>query len=465
MSDQKSAIAARKLTLTHFCHGSLLRSSCIFNFQIAETLKMTQSFFMTVWLLLAYALKLTKHRQLLISTLERVGIDSYACWDGYFHVFELAENYDIDVVSNIFRCGYQAIKKRSAIVGCEAVPDLSSKQDSMLKLREYGDKIEDFTVKDLRSTDFPSFSELKEKNFPASTFRAEDLCPHGVWPAPGEGLLMTFVRPNPIRGGVILSWYILHAWADQTTIHEWARFTPIPFTPTELPPNLAADNHLGDVFYFSPESVRKLKVGASPENAKITPESERPEWISTADAMAALIWRSVMSAQHDLDTMQSNPQSILAGTLDVRRRMHVPIHPQTLGNFWALSHTTMDIRSNLAIAVRRTLQDVNRQSYYDEIASLVEQLEDVHRLPMIECARDWLHSHDLGRYPLFDLNWGTALGKVQSMRLPVTGMLQCLEAVLPRLPDGGLEVYVGVEKSRLDRLRKNPEWRRFAELR
>ncbi|KAK7528772.1 trichothecene 3-o-acetyltransferase [Phyllosticta citriasiana] len=419
---------------------------------------MTQGFFITVWLLLAYALKLTKHRQLLISTLERVGIDSYACWDGYFHVFELAENYNIDVVSDIFRRGYQAIKKRSAIVGCDAVPDLSSKQDSMLKLREYGDKIEDFTVKDLRSTDFPSFSELKEKNFPASIFRAKDLCPHGVWPAPGEGLPMTFVRPNPIRGGVILSWYILHAWADQTTIHEWAMFAPIPFTPTELPPSLAADNHLGDVFYFSPESVRKLKAGASPENAKITPGSERPEWISTADAMAALIWRSVMSAQHDLDTMQGNPQSILAGTLDVRRRMHVPIHPQTLGNFWALSHTTLDVRRRMHVPIHpQTLGNFWALSHTTlDIRSIFGRFG--HR--GIGCIlTTWVD------YPLFDLDWDTALGKVQTMRLPVTGMLQCLEAVFPRLPDGGLEVYVGVKKSRLDRLRKNPEWRRFAELR
>ncbi|KAK8156400.1 hypothetical protein IWX90DRAFT_223781 [Phyllosticta citrichinensis] len=188
---------------------------------------------------------------------------------------------------------------------------------------------------------------------------------------------MTFVRPNSIHGGVILSWCILHVWVDQTTIHEWTKvwaeecrwaqgiptadpvqlhwsdrekvlestgknpgkfedhpqFTHIPFTPTELPPNLAADNHLGDVFYFSPESVEKLKAEVSPKNAKITPKSERTEYISTADAMVALIWRTVMSAQHDLDTMEGNPQSILAETLDVRRRMHVPIHRKR----WATS--------------------------------------------------------------------------------------------------------------------------------
>ncbi|KAK8216249.1 transferase family-domain-containing protein [Phyllosticta capitalensis] len=442
-------------------------------------------------------------------------------WIRYLYTFELPEDYDINAVADIFRRGYQAAKKRSPILGSEAVPDFASKPPGMWKLREYGDEIEDFTVKDLRNdANFPSFSELKHKHFPAASFRAEDLCPHGVWPVPGERMPVTFVRPNFIRGGVIVSWLIFHAWADCTTIYEWAKlwaeecrwaqgiptadpiqlhwtdrekvlkstgkhpgvfeehpeFTHLPFTPTELPPNLAEDNHLGEVFYFSPESIKKLKAEASPENAKITPKSERTEWISTADAMAALIWRSVMSAQFDVDTIEGNPQSMLAETLDMRRRIHLPIHPQTLGNFWSLSHTTFDLRTllteaslaDLAIAIRRTLEHDNRPSAYDEISAMVEQLEDANRLALTTFLNVPGHGCIFTTwvdYPWYDLDWGTALGKVQSMRLPVTGMLQCLEAVFPRLPDGGLEVYVGVEKTRLDRLRQDPEWRRFAELR
>lgn len=68
-------------------------------------------------------------------------------WVRYLYTFELPEDYDMNAVADIFRRGYQAAKKRSPMLGCEAVPDFASKPPGMWKLREYGDEIEDFTVK------------------------------------------------------------------------------------------------------------------------------------------------------------------------------------------------------------------------------------------------------------------------------------------------------------------------------
>jgi hypothetical protein len=45
------------------------------------------------------------------------------------------------------------------------------------------------------------------------------------------------------------------------------------------------------------------------------------------------------------------------------------------------------------------------------------------------------------------------------------GIINGLQVVLPALPDGGVEVLVGVEESSLERLLSEPLWTRFAEAR
>lgn len=51
--------------------------------------------------------------------LERIGPKG---WLRYVFPFQLAEDYDIDEVSRIFKTGFHAAKQRLPVMGSEAVP-------------------------------------------------------------------------------------------------------------------------------------------------------------------------------------------------------------------------------------------------------------------------------------------------------------------------------------------------------
>lgn len=61
---------------------------------------------------------------------------------------------------------------------------------------------------------------------------------------------------------------------------------------TELRKLFTTDGHVGKIFYFSKESLARLKRDAYPVN----PPPGSPSYISTNDALSVLVWRSVMAA-------------------------------------------------------------------------------------------------------------------------------------------------------------------------
>ena len=68
---------------------------------------------------------------------------------------------------------------------------------------------------------------------------------------------------------------------------------------------------------------------------------------------------------------------------------------------------------------------------------------------------------------LYELDWGRELGRpdrVRVLKQPSTGGVGGV-AIFPRLPDGGLEVILGLEVGTMKRLRTDGEFLKFAEWR
>lgn len=153
-----------------------------------------------------------------LTPLEKIGPKG---WLRYVFPFQLSDGQDIDEVARILRAGYEAAKYRLPVLGCEAVPDLQSKQAGVLKLKwiDDGDEFETVTVKDLRGPGaFPfTYGELKKKHFPVSAFDADLLCRRSVWPAAGDRLPVSMVQANFIPGGLLLTWNIFHVVGDGKT--------------------------------------------------------------------------------------------------------------------------------------------------------------------------------------------------------------------------------------------------------
>ncbi|KAL4913545.1 hypothetical protein BDW62DRAFT_214113 [Aspergillus aurantiobrunneus] len=367
----------------------------------------------------------------------------------YVFLFQLQDNYDLNQVARIIQAGYEALTDRIPEVACEAIPDPGSAC---------------VVVKDLRDSFASSYAELKSRAFLVASFDGDTLCRRSVWPSVGERLPISFVQANFIRGGLLLTWCILHMAGDGRSFYLWTKawaeecrraqgldvaepiqfpdaiwndrqqvmrplrdnagkledhpeYTLLAFTPAGAPPKMLSPSHRGQVFYFSSESLAALKAESLPAHAT---EPSDQSWISTNNALSALVWRTVMA--------RTDPK----------------VHPDTLGCFLEYVAVSM--------LIRKMLSTLN-------LADLA-QLDDVDRLvptafldvPGFNCV---LTSRI--NFELYGLDWGSLPGsRIEAVRVPHVGCINGCQVVLPVLPDGGMEVVVGVEESCLHRLLEDP---------
>lgn len=448
-----------------------------------------------------------------LTALERIGPKGYL---RYVFPFQLQENYDLDEVALVIQAGYESLTQQIPEVACEAIPDADSKQKGVMKFQRQDGNAVHVVVKDMRDSYPSSYAELKSKSFPVASFDADTFCRRSVWPSAGERLPVSLVQANFIRGGLILTWCILHMAGDGTSFYTWTKlwaegcrraqrleipdpiqlpeaiwkdrelvtkssgrnagklenhpeYTLIPFTPPGAPPKMLSTNHRGQVFYFSPESLAALKAEASPANA--TQPSDQ-KWISTNDALSALLWHTVMAVQSPLETLEGDPVSTFNIAIDGRQRTNRKVHPDTLGCFLEYVAVSAPIRemlgslnvADLAVKIREAILRADDQ-FTDDVVALVEQLEDVDRLiptafldvPGFNCVlTSWIN------FELYGLEWGSLLGnKIEAVRVPHVGCINGCQVVLPVLPDGGMEILVGVEEACLDRLLNDPLFTKY----
>ncbi|KUI62833.1 Trichothecene 3-O-acetyltransferase [Cytospora mali] len=455
-----------------------------------------------------------------LTPLEWIGPKSYP---RYLFLFELPDNYDMIEVARILKAGLKAAQKRLPVMACEAVPDHKSKQAGVMRLKKIRDNTFDFiTFKDLRAPGaFPvTYRELKEKNFPVSFFDEDKLCRlSSPFPNFDERLPVSMVQVNFVDGGMIMTWCLLHMFGDGKTYNVWLQvwaeecrraaglsipnpyhmpkamwkdrkrimkpsgrnagrledhpeYVISPTKPTGAPPKMRSKSHRGQVFYFSPQALQELKAEASPAKATMPGDQK---WISTNDALSALLWRTVMTVQHPLEKLEGDPVSYFDIAIDGRLRTSPPVHSHTLGCWLEYVDVSMPLRelltmaslADIAMLVRKGIDRANRDgAYTDELVAMIKKLDDVDRLvitslldmPGTNCMlTSWKD------FALYDIDWGYKLGgNIQAVRGHSVGVINGLQVVLPELPDGGLEVLVGVEESCLERLMNEPMWNRFA---
>ncbi|PWY95943.1 hypothetical protein BO94DRAFT_141709 [Aspergillus sclerotioniger CBS 115572] len=450
-----------------------------------------------------------------LTPLELIGPKGYL---RYVFTFPLASDYEVKEVAAVLKAGYAAAIQRLPVMDCEAIPDLNARQGGVMKLRKVDNSKDDgILVKDMRMDAFPTYAELRAQHFPVAAFDADTFCRSDVWPTPGEPLPISLVQANFIRGGLILTWCILHMAGDGTSFQTWMQvwaeecrhaqgldskpvalppaifedrervmrstgrnlgrpedhpeYIVLPVKPPAgIPPKMLSKDHRAQVFYFSPEALSALKSDASPSNAT---EPTNVPWISTNDALSALLWRTVMAVQWPVETLEGDPVSFFNIALNGRLRTDPPVHPDTLGCFLEYIGVSMPVRkmlssaslADLAVLIRQELQRVNNQ-FTDDVTTLIEGLDDISQifpaslvdLPGFNCIlSSWIG------FKLYDIDWGTLLGgHIESVRTPHVGIINGLQIVLPSPPEGGMEVVIGVADGCLERLLNDPLWTKYA---
>ncbi|KAI0015930.1 hypothetical protein F4780DRAFT_33810 [Xylariomycetidae sp. FL0641] len=454
--------------------------------------------------------------------LEKAGPQGYI---RYMFPLELPGSYSLEATFSLLRHGLEAAKARLPIWGCELVPDPAAQQAGVLRLQPYADDHQTLVAKDLRApAAYPyAFAELKAKAFPTAAFPGDLLWRRDTWPAaPGERLPAADLQANFIRGGLLLTCAVFHVVGDATAwcvwLETWAEecrllqhpaaprreipevlFTDrekhlrpsgrnagraadhpeilvLPVTPTSAPAKMRSRAHVGQGLRVSRERLAALKADAAPARAL---QPTDVAYTTTNDALSALMWGAVMRAQFPPGSSlgaAEDPESVFNIAIDARARADPPVHPRTLGNWLGWVAPRMRVRALLdgsaagiadaACVIRRAVAGLTDQ-YVDDLGALFEGVEDVRRviataftdMPGLNCVQtSWY------KMTVYGLDWGEKLGgRIQAVRSPDVGVVNGGCLVLPALPDGGIELIIGVEEKCLPRLLEDPLLAKYAQ--
>jgi trichothecene 3-O-acetyltransferase len=224
----------------------------------------------------------------------------------------------------------------------------------------------------------------------------------------------------------------------------------------------ATSPEIGVLLNISPANLSQLKTDAT--------TSGEP-FISTHDALAALIWRSLLLIRSRRSTAAQNlPPSIL-GTVffpsDARR--HLKLTESYIGNCVYQLQADLELGTLLsttglkqaASAIRRAITAVTPAKVASLLAMTNEMWPDwgfmeSYATTGVAMGTDWTSG------TLYGQDWGEAFGPLIRYRYPgVVGSAGC--CILPKLPDGSAEVMVGVLPEEEELLRSDECFGKYIE--
>ncbi|KAF8861992.1 hypothetical protein BDZ45DRAFT_617871 [Acephala macrosclerotiorum] len=368
------------------------------------------------------------------------------------------------------------------------------------------------SVKDVRN-DY-DFKEIKSRHFPPDALSGEIFAAE-VAANPRRVL---HAQANFIRGGVVLVFAIHHCVVDETGIFdvvklwsafccgadgsglvkpEWTDRSPLMkgegtgrladhpeynLLPEDKSATLeskpaeyiskASDTSSSAIFFFSDDSLAQLKRSAD--------QKADGDWISTNDALCALIWSRVTKARHSVG-MGDATYSMFNMIVNGRSRMDPPMSDEYMGNVVFVSKaisgldalTSSSELADLASIIRKSVLEVDNKAIKDKVKA-VASVDDIGRLAPggynsfgrnVGCT-SWANQ------AYYSLDWGKALGTIERVRWRKT-ISDGIFVIFPRITSeagvnaggGGLEVYIGLEKEPLELLRKDKVFTQYAEWR
>lgn len=454
------------------------------------------------------------HPNLELSTVEQTGPRGYI---RPLFFFALSKDVSASNIMGLLQKGLQKTKKAVPMLSAELIPDTQSEQKGRFLLRQ-GD-FGELHEKDVRGQ-FPlTYDELRKLNFPASALPQDVFCPVPIFPAPGKTIPVFSSQATLIEGGLVLNICIMHLCGDARAIYDilkiWAQncrhildpvnntgcesvardvFTKEPFVhgspsekggkaedhpeyalfnePPAPPPAMLKTTFRTEVYYISKEKLRQLKADASarlPEGA----------WISTHDAVCALIWRCALAAQVDMKTVGEHTKSLNTICVDGRLRSKPNLSEDHIGMPMVYATPSIDLReslasddfSHIALAIRRAVASTDA----NYINSLVNWFNTI---PSYDCLgpvsfgglmntsvmmTSWF------KIPFYSINWGSVFSSnCESTRTVFEGFFNGSQVVLPELPEergGGMEVVVGLDEENWNKFRQDQLWFKYAESR
>ena len=416
----------------------------------------------------------------------------------------------------LFEALQSTVEKLPFLAG--SVVPFSKDKPWLYKLRPEGSA--HLEVKDLSST--MNYQDLRKASFSPSLLNSELLCPYPKAICTREGPVdCCRLRANFVKGGLLLVISIVHTVCDGRGITEVLKVFAEMFRKSqtgeligrsigeeETPKStysddrasvLSGNGHLGTIenhpawdtlpyknragsakqktsctiFHIRSDLLPLLKQTATP-SPKAAPLALR---ISTHDAIAALIWRSIMLARRRAGIISDRISSQFCTAVDCRSRLNLPtpyfgnaIYAVATGLPMPQLAPASDIAPALelqyaAYKIRQEVNGVTGDTLRDLLA-FAERTQEESNIRLSVWDDVLVGSLLLISYFGFEmhgLDFGDVLGgKIEAFRLPSGGLLPGMPVVLPRLPDGSCEFVVNDEEEVIKFLREDEVFRQFA---
>ena len=235
------------------------------------------------------------------------------------------------------------------------------------------------------------------------------------------------------------------------------------------------------VIFFSNDALERVKKAATKESTESKNNSaEASQWISTNDALCALIWSRVTAARK---LGADVPYSMFNMIVDGRSRLNPPISSEYIGNFVFVTtkaalpiHLLDSPAANLgdtAIMIRQSVLVIDDKVIKDKIKA-VTKVDDIGRLAPGGHSSQFRHlaCTSWAGQPYYGLDWGVALGgKIKRLRYP-KNLSDGIMVIFPRIPTGdielgvgGIEVELGLRNEVMQSLRADEAFSQYAQWR
>lgn len=429
----------------------------------------------------------------------------------FLFFYSLPKDYNKDETLRILREGFDATLKAIPMLNSEMLLDAESPQQGKRTTRLASGPFEHFYETDYRDdpVKFPwSFEQFKEEGFPTAPLLEELFVPQ--WP-----MLPDFTTPMPtfgvqtsfIEGGLVVGYNFSHGKYDARSIYEimrvWSQncrdlqegsspsvlslnpevfdnsamtrglegvevkshseYITIP-EPT-IPPAFLRDDFRTRIYHFSPHKLEQLKKDCSPTDGSY--------WISTNDALSALLWSSIVATQVD----RTNLPEVSYNTTctDGRLRTHPKMSIHHIGSAMVMNtpHAPMETvlardLKTLAYTIRQALNAMTPE-YMDNLVTYFNSVPDFRVVIPPSLAGFMDHSSYMTAWhkiPFYEVNWGPFMGgHCKSIRTLNSGYFNGTCVTLPTPDNRGVDVIMGLDHTLFDQFDKDETWHKYAEFR
>ncbi|ODM16069.1 hypothetical protein SI65_08503 [Aspergillus cristatus] len=416
--------------------------------------------------------------------------------------FSMPDNASDSAIINTLTNGLERLTASFPWIAGQVINEGASEDNTgVFKIKPL-EKIPLLVVKDLRNDpSIPTMDGLRQAEFPMSMLDEEIICPCRTLPLPGtfDEFPVFLVQANFITGGLLLSVVAEHGAMDMTGQGQIIRLMSKacrnePFTDEEvktgnlprhniiplldssyepgpelshqiikLPPTPPAPPAKSTWAYFSfqPSSLAALKTLAI--------ETLPSGYISTDDALTALIWQSITRAR--LPRLNSETNTTFARAIDVRRFLFIPqTYPGLIQNMTyhtsALQNLVHEPLGVVASWLRAAVDPETSTLGYDSraLATFLTRVADK-TVFLFSAGMDLSSDLMLSSWAsvgCYDLDFGLGVGCPEAVRRPRFDPFESLVYLMPRSPGGEITAAVCLRDEDMERLRVDGEFMRYA---